>query len=120
MSELNHTTLKQIAGHLAGLVGKLPEPFVTFNKQKASYDFKFGEIDCTLGKETCSAPAQQPPWISYEIIASHGGSLYTASVNVWIRNPSSDIEVNREGLKRALEKFRDTPGTIMIDYDLNQ
>ncbi|TBU36829.1 hypothetical protein BD309DRAFT_877619, partial [Dichomitus squalens] len=112
-------TLNQIAGDLVGLVDKLSEPFVTFDAKSSTYRFKFGEIDCILEKHPRSAPASSPPWIYYRIRTFYGEDE-GEGFKIWIVNPSPDTQVNRDGLKKALEKFRDTPGIVMVQYDPNQ
>ncbi|TBU36439.1 hypothetical protein BD309DRAFT_1024325 [Dichomitus squalens] len=108
--------LKHIAGHIVGMVDELPEVFVTYDARTSrTGKFRVGQINCVFIKLPGSTQTVHPPWINYEI-----STTYAAPVPIWVLNPSPNTQLNREGLKRALERYRDSPTTVMAQYDLNQ
>ncbi|TBU36266.1 hypothetical protein BD309DRAFT_769082 [Dichomitus squalens] len=111
--------IKEIAGHLAGLVDQLPLIYVTFDAREANFRFDFGDIGCALHKHPRSAQTIRPPWLHYELTTARGGSRHADPVPIWLKNPSGqDPERNRAALRRALELFRDTPTAVMVQVNV--
>ncbi|TBU55747.1 hypothetical protein BD310DRAFT_950557 [Dichomitus squalens] len=104
--------LKHIAGHIVGMVDELPEVFVTYDARTSrTGKFRVGQIDCVFIKLPASGKHHGLVQIS---------TTYAAPVPIWVLNPSPNTQLNREGLKRALERYRDSPTAVMAQYDLNQ
>ena len=112
-------TLKKIAGVIVDNVDELSESFVTLDEKVDRFAFKYGDIKCELVRYPRSAPAVQPPWIKCKLVTTIEDVAYAEAVQIWVLNPSKDSTTdNRKALKKALEKYRDSPNAVMGQFDL--